>query len=117
MGILLVKVENGRNKFMSEMRKRLRPLNHQLVFGKNTLVALALGKNHKTAYKTNIDKIAVRLKGQCGLLFTDAPAEEAQSIISSYRPMDYARMGALATETVQLDRGVEAFAHKAHSME
>lgn len=113
--ILLVKVENARNEFLSELRKRLRP--GKLVFGKNTLVALALGKNDKTARKTNMDKIAVRLKGQCGLLFTDAPAEEAQSVLSSYMPMDYARMGALATETVQIYRGVETFAHLAHSME
>jgi mRNA turnover protein 4 len=44
--------------------------------GKNRVIAVALGRNKEDECKDNVHQIAKRLKGQCGVLFTDKPKDE-----------------------------------------
>ena len=44
--------------------------------GKNRVIAVALGRSKEDECKENIHEISKRLKGQCGILFTDRPKEE-----------------------------------------
>ena len=45
-------------------------------FGKNKVMAHALGKSEETEHRKNLHKISELLVGQCGLLFTNKEKEE-----------------------------------------
>jgi mRNA turnover protein 4 len=45
-------------------------------FGKNKVMAFALGKSIEDEYKDNLHKLSDRLYGQCGLLFTNQTKDE-----------------------------------------
>jgi len=45
-------------------------------FGKNKVMAIALGRTEEEEMQPNIHKLAGMLHGQCGLLFTNKKKEE-----------------------------------------
>jgi len=53
-------------------------------FGKNKVMSLALGRNRSDEYRPGLRKIARRLQGQTGLLFTNASEEEVLRYISDF---------------------------------
>merc|ERR1719379_2651485 len=65
----------------------------------------------------NIHKLAHRIVGACALLFTNMTPAQVQQHFQEYRPLDFARSGATATETVTLSRGPDALARLPHSIE
>lgn len=111
----LVSIENERNTFMQEVRKRLRP--STIVCAKNKVMQLALGMTPSSECQDNIHKIANKISGPCALLFTDKAPVEVQTLFNEYRPLDYARAGATAIETVQLTKGPDALSRLPHSIE
>ena len=44
--------------------------------GKNRVIAIALGRTKESESRENLHEVSKRLKGQCGILFTDKPKEE-----------------------------------------
>jgi len=113
--IFLLSVENERNTFLQVVRQKLRP--SRLICGRNKVMQLALGNSPSTECQDNVHKIAERITGQCALLFTDKPRKEIEAFLAEYRPSDYARSGATATETVTLPRGEDTLAKLPHSIE
>ena len=49
---------------------------NRFFLGKNRVIAIALGKSKEDESSENIHEISKRLKGQCGILFTDKPKKE-----------------------------------------
>ena len=49
---------------------------HRFYFGKNKVMAYALGRTAEEEYRENLHKISRRLYGQRGLLFTNKSQEE-----------------------------------------
>lgn len=47
-------------------------------FGKNKVMAVALGKSADDEYKDNVHLVSAELKGQTGLLFTNKTKQEVQ---------------------------------------
>lgn len=113
--IYVVSLENERNAFLQEMRKKLRP--GTLVCAKNKVMQLALGDSPSSECQDGIHQLAAMLNGPCGLLFTKMDPAQVQSILADFRPMDYARSGAVATKTVIMERGTESLAKLPHSIE
>jgi len=113
--VILVSIENERTNFIQEVRKRLRP--SEIICAKNKVMQLALGTTPSQECQDNIHKIANRISGPCALLFTEKPIVEGESLFSKYRPLDFARAGATATETVTLSKGTDALAKLPHSIE
>mmetsp|Transcript_9841 Transcript_9841/g.26713 ORF Transcript_9841/g.26713 Transcript_9841/m.26713 type:complete len:225 (-) Transcript_9841:122-796(-) len=113
--IFLLSIENERNNFIQVVRQRLRP--SRLICAKNKVMQHALGMTPSAECEDNIHKLAAMITGQCGLLFSDKTPSDVQSVLAEYRPADFARSGAKATETVTLPRGVDALAHLPHSIE
>jgi len=113
--VYLIGIENERNHFMQEVRKRLRP--GEIICAKNKVMQLALGMTAAQECQDNIHKIANRISGPCALLFTEKPPAEIQQLFTEYRPLDFARAGATATETVTLSKGPDALARLPHSIE
>lgn len=113
--VLLVSIENERNAFLQEVRRKLRP--GRLVCAKNKVMQLALGLTKAVECEDGIHKLAQCIAGQCGLLFTDKSLADVQALFASYQPKDYARAGAPAIETVVLSKGPDALARLPHSIE
>merc|ERR1719217_473012 len=65
----------------------------------------------------NIHKLAQRISGHCAILFTDSPVTKVREYFEEYQPSDFARCGAVATETVVLPAGPDALANQPHSIE
>jgi mRNA turnover protein 4 len=112
---LLIRVENERNQFMKEVRRKLHP--GRLFYGKNKLMQHALGMTPATECQDKIHKLARRISGKTAILFTDAAAVKIKEHFEEYRPSEFARSGAIATETVTLPAGPEALANQPHSIE
>lgn len=113
--VYLIEIENERNQFLQEIRKQLRP--SRLICARNKVMQLALGTEPSSECQDGIHKIAQMIGGTCALLFSDKPPAEIQGLFAAYRPHDFARSGAVATQTVTLPRGTDALAALPHSIE
>jgi len=113
--LYLVSIENERNTFMQTVRQKLRP--SRLICAKNKVMQLALGTTPSTECQDGVHQIANRITGPCALLFSDKSPSEVQSLFAEYRPHDFARAGATATETVVLPKGEDTLAKLPHSIE
>lgn len=67
--IILFSVENMRNNKLKDLRVEWR--GSRLFFGKNKIVALALGTTKESEIAEGICKLSSNLQGQCGLFFTN----------------------------------------------
>ncbi|XP_014675044.1 PREDICTED: mRNA turnover protein 4 homolog [Priapulus caudatus] len=111
--VFVFSVKDMRNKYLKDLRE---DWNHSRFFlGKNRVVAFALGKTEEKAYRPNLHKIAERLKGQRGLLFTNEPKEAVLQYFNDFLQPDYARTGNVATRTVILESGPLEFPHSMES--
>jgi len=111
----LIRVENERNQFLKEVRRKLAP--GRMFYGRNKLMQHALGMAPSSECQQNIHKLAERISGHSGILFTNSPIAQVREYFEEYRPSDYARCGGIATETVVLPAGGEALANQPHSIE
>lgn len=113
--VLLLNLENQRNNFLKHVRMTLK--NSRLVCGKNKLIQKALGTTKELECVEGIHKLAKEVKGESALLFTKDSMEDVMSFFNSYHPEDFAREGAIASESIRLSRGTNALQHLAHSIE
>jgi len=77
----------------------------KIFLGKNKVIQLALGKDAVSEARENLHKLADRMKGNSGLLFTSEPEEKVVNFFENFVELDYARNGTKATETVSLEEG------------
>uniref|UniRef100_A0A7S2VFU6 Ribosome assembly factor mrt4 n=1 Tax=Zooxanthella nutricula TaxID=1333877 RepID=A0A7S2VFU6_9DINO len=113
--LYLLSVENERNTFLQVVRQKFRP--GRLVCAKNKVMQVALGTTPAQECQDGVHQIAERIAGQCALLFTDQAPADVQSFLAEHRPIDFARAGCKATDTVVLPRGQDALAKLPHSIE
>lgn len=113
--LYLLSVDNERNQFLQEIRKKIRP--SRLIMAKNKVMQLSLGLAPEQECADGVHKLAQQITGRCALLFTTKDPPEVQGLFAEYRPTDFARAGAVATSTVTLPRGVDALAKLPHSIE
>jgi mRNA turnover protein 4 len=108
--IFVFRIINMRISNLNELRKKFH--DSKLYLGKNKVVALALGKSPESEILQDVHKISERLQGECGLLFTSRSESEVMEIFESFTELDYARSGARAVKTVELEEGpLDQFAH------
>jgi len=101
---------NMRNSKLKDVRQEW--THSRFFFGKNKVMAIALGKSADDEYKDNLHSISSELKGQTGLLFTNKTKKEVLQWFKSYRELDYARSGSEALQTVVLEPGpLKEFSH------
>ncbi|KAF8385979.1 hypothetical protein PRIPAC_75121 [Pristionchus pacificus] len=73
----------------SQVRQKFKS-NSRFYFGKNNVMAIALGKDKTTECATGISK------GQCGLMFTSADKDEVIQYFRELKDADFARAGVIA---------------------
>lgn len=101
--IWLFSIGNMRNNYLKEVRKLWE--GSRIFFGKNRVMAKALGESVEEEIKTGVLGISQRLSGSVGLLFTDSPPAEVADWFDTHERKDYARTGNVASTTVTLPEG------------
>ncbi|EAL43111.1 60S acidic ribosomal protein po putative [Entamoeba histolytica] len=84
-----------RSKFMNIIRKDWR--DSIFFFGSNKVMQVALGRTEQDEIKPGYHFIAERLKGTCGLCFTNKKKEEILAYFKTQIHDDFARSGSVAT--------------------
>lgn len=108
--IFTFSVHNMRNNKLKDLRQTWR--HSRFFFGKNRVMALALGRGLEDEYKENLHKLTKKLRGQTGLLFTNCTRKEVLEFFGKYSEDDFARAGTIASQTVELEEGpLKAFPH------
>jgi len=108
--LFVIRVENMRNNKLKEVREEWH--HSKFFFGKNKVMAFALGKNETEEYKDNLHQVSGCLRGQRGLLFTNSTKDEVTQWFESYADVDFARTGCTAEQEVVLKEGpLEQFTH------
>ncbi|KAK7084773.1 mRNA turnover 4 [Halocaridina rubra] len=91
---------------------RLEWSHSRFFFGKNKVMALALGRTPKEEVNDNLHKVASKLCGHRGLLFTNASKNEVLEYFTKKQFPDYPHAGDIATEDVELKEGpLPQFSH------
>ncbi|KAG7199494.1 hypothetical protein KM043_014114 [Ampulex compressa] len=101
--IFLISVQNMRNNKLKDLRIDWK--DSRFFFGKNKVMALALGKSPEEEPAEGLHKLSNVLKGQCGLLFTNRSKDEVLQWMDDYEEADYARSGFVTKESVILPEG------------
>ncbi|KAL3252599.1 hypothetical protein MRX96_054864 [Rhipicephalus microplus] len=101
--VFVYSVSNMRNSKLKDVRQEWK--DSRFYFGKNKVMSVALGRFIDEDHRENLHKVSERLRGQCGLFFTNAPKEKVLQWFDDFSDPDYARAGFRATERVFLDQG------------
>ncbi|KAK8772622.1 hypothetical protein V5799_024136 [Amblyomma americanum] len=72
--VFVYSVSNMRNTKLKDVRQEWK--DSRFYFGKNKVMAVALGRFIDEDHRENLHKVSERLRGQCGLFFTNAPKEK-----------------------------------------
>lgn len=108
--IFLFSTHNMRNNRLKDVRTEWR--DSRFYFGKNKVVAFALGRSVEEEYQPNLHKLSKRLIGQMGLLFTNKKKAEVLEYFKHLSDPDFARAGNEAGQTVTINKGpLPAFSH------
>ncbi|KAH7679754.1 mRNA turnover protein 4 [Dioscorea alata] len=104
--------ENMRNQRFKEFREQMKS-SSRFFLGANKVMQFSLGRSAADEGKPGIHKLSKFLQGDSGLFFTNLGRDEVQRLFEGYEEHDFARTGALATETVELKEGpLEQFTHE-----
>ncbi|KAF8645276.1 hypothetical protein AX16_008100 [Volvariella volvacea WC 439] len=93
-----------RNAHLKTVR-RLWKDSARIFFGRSSVMAKALGMTEGEEHREGLHKLAQKIKGQVGLLFTDSPPQEVIEWFDDFKQPDFARTGNAATRTVILPAG------------
>ncbi|XP_021196167.3 mRNA turnover protein 4 homolog [Helicoverpa armigera] len=108
--IFLFTVDNMRNTKLKDLRNEWK--DSRFFFGKNKVMAVALGRTKSDEAEDQLNLLSKRLKGQCGLLMTNKDVPEVLQWFKDFRDAEYARAGFVATKDVILPQGPLAdFSH------
>uniref|UniRef100_A0A1I8EIN7 Ribosome assembly factor mrt4 n=1 Tax=Wuchereria bancrofti TaxID=6293 RepID=A0A1I8EIN7_WUCBA len=102
--LFLFKIENMRSSKFIEIRQKYKN-NSRFFYGKNNVMAIALGKTSSTEYARGLNKISGLLKGECGLMFTNEDHDSVKKYFNEMYMSDFARCGQTAISTVELCEG------------
>lgn len=111
---IVLHVDNPRNNKIKDIRSAWKH-DSKFYFTKNRVMQRALGMEADGECADNIHRLAKRISGQCALLLTNRPLKQALADLLAIHEFEYAKTGAIATESVELDEG--PLPQFAHSME
>jgi len=101
--IFVFSVENMRNTKLKELRNIWG--GSRFFFGKNKVMAHALGRGPEDEHKDNLHLLSQRISGECGLLFTNKKKEEVSKFFSTFTERNYARSGCVAIDDFCIKEG------------
>lgn len=102
--IVVFYISNLRNVHLQEVRSLWKE-NSKVIFGKNKVVARALGLDQESEVRPGLSSLTKRLQGPVGVLFTQSDPKEVEEWFAHYSKEDFARGGNVATQDVILEQG------------
>jgi len=108
--VFIFSVCNMRNSKLKQVRNKWKQ--SRFFFGKNKVMALALGKSPQTEVMEGLHKLSKNLHNDVGVLFTNKSRDEVLTWFKAYSEHDFARAGNTASSTVDLNEGpLTQFSH------
>eukprot|EP00468_Gymnochlora_sp_CCMP2014_P005143 CAMPEP_0167754128 /NCGR_PEP_ID=MMETSP0110_2-20121227/8097_1 /TAXON_ID=629695 /ORGANISM="Gymnochlora sp., Strain CCMP2014" /LENGTH=245 /DNA_ID=CAMNT_0007639971 /DNA_START=2133 /DNA_END=2870 /DNA_ORIENTATION=- len=101
--IYLFSLENQRNAALKNLRILWK--NSRFMIGRNKLMAVALGVDENSEFRTGLGELGQRLKGECGLLFTDKETKQVRKYFREFKESQFARSGTTAPRKETLPAG------------
>ena len=108
--VYVFRCANLRNNTFKDLKADLRDTS-RFFMGSNKVLQVALGKGPEDEQSDNLHKVSEHVKGHAGLVFTNLTKEDLESAMAKYETNDYARTGAVAPETVTIEKGPVHGAH------
>ncbi|EYB84248.1 hypothetical protein Y032_0320g2384 [Ancylostoma ceylanicum] len=102
--LFVFNIEDMRSTHFIQVRQRFKT-NSRFFFGKNNVMAIALGKDASSEYAPELHLVSKQLQGQCGLMFTLLSKAKVTSILKEMSFADHARAGHIARETISIPEG------------
>ncbi|KAJ1729404.1 mRNA turnover and ribosome assembly protein [Coemansia biformis] len=96
-------VEHMRNQYLKEFRRKLST--SRFFFGKNRVMAKALGNTAEEELADGLHQVSEALVGEVGLLFTNLDVEEARKQLEEFEASVYPRSGNTAAYRVVVPAG------------
>ncbi|KAJ2581415.1 mRNA turnover and ribosome assembly protein [Coemansia sp. RSA 1694] len=96
-------VHNMRNQYLKQVRKDFST--SRFFFGRNKVMAKALGSTPEDEVKEGLHQVSESLVGDVGLLCTNDAVEDVQKALDAFSADDYARAGTIATYRVVVSAG------------
>ncbi|KAI5635745.1 ribosomal protein l10 domain-containing protein [Phthorimaea operculella] len=108
--IFLFTVDNMRNTKLKDLRNEWK--DSRFFFGKNKVMAIALGRTKSDEVEDQLNLLSKKLKGQCGLVMTNRDVPDVLQWFKNYEDTEFARSGFVATKDVIIPKGpLEDFSH------
>lgn len=101
--IYLFACANMRSDPLKQLRMEMK--DSRFLYGRNKVMRLALGKSKSEAYIPGIEELSEQLKGETGLLFTNAKPADVEAKLGEFTELDFARAGFKATRDVEVKAG------------
>eukprot|EP01132_Coremiostelium_polycephalum_P005424 gene5424-6766_t len=111
--IYIFNFDNMRNSQLKQVRSEWST--SKILFGKNKVMSVGLGKSEEDEMKPNLHKVSENLEGECALFFTNEPKDSVVSYFNMFSEKDFPRSGFEHTETITLKEG--PIPSMTHSME
>jgi len=108
--VYVFRCANLRNNTFKDLKADLRDTS-RFFMGSNKVLQVALGKGPEDEQSDNLHKVSEHVKGHAGLVFTNLTKEDLESTMAKYETNDFARTGAVAPETVTIEKGPVHGAH------
>ncbi|KRZ05878.1 mRNA turnover protein 4 -like protein, partial [Trichinella zimbabwensis] len=102
--VLVFSVESFRTAQMNQVRHVFKE-NSRFFFGRNKVLAIALGRIPSEEYKQNLCKLSSALLGQRGLMFSNLSVDDIIRDLKKLEQPEFARSGNKATETITISAG------------
>jgi mRNA turnover protein 4 len=102
--IFVYSIDSMRSTKMTEIRQKFKA-NSRFFYGKNTVMAMALGRDAATEKAEGLHKVSQLLKGQCGLMFTNETEKKVLKFFKEYSESDNARAGQEVDVDISLEKG------------
>ncbi|KRZ69775.1 mRNA turnover protein 4 -like protein, partial [Trichinella papuae] len=102
--VLVFSVESFRTAQMNQVRHVFKE-NSRFFFGRNKVLAIALGRIPSEEYKQNLCKLSSALVGQRGLMFSNLSVDDIIRDLKKLEQPEFARSGNKATETITISAG------------
>ncbi|CAH4031013.1 unnamed protein product [Pieris brassicae] len=108
--VFVFSVDNMRNTKLKDLRNEWK--DSRFFFGKNKVMAVALGRSKSDEAEDQLNLVSKKLKGQCGLLMTNKDVVDVLQWFEDFEDLEYARSGFIATRDVILPQGpLKDFSH------
>ncbi|XP_045528427.1 mRNA turnover protein 4 homolog [Pieris brassicae] len=108
--VFVFSVDNMRNTKLKDLRNEWK--DSRFFFGKNKVMAVALGRSKSDEAEDQLNLVSKKLKGQCGLLMTNKDVVDVLQWFEDFEDSEYARSGFIATRDVILPQGpLKDFSH------